>query len=450
MKRLLELSLPVVLLLVSCKKDADTDPAPTLPVVISPEVSFPLAHYGLEQLNTGGDGMTAITLRKVPAGRSFSYEITAANGLKTATDSIIKGKGKVVSAETKIEIEQYLLYKYKDGSLYITVKLDSTGETAKDTVIKDEYVVRTYADFRKIIYSLSDNYPDQPYVQVQDIMCPDGNTSNGVEMTFTGMYDGQNYKITNFNYTTPASSGAGLPEFPGLFKTLSGAIVKNIRLEMSAAGIQSKQITSDGGGIAGIINLSSIINCSVTGNITGNTTASSWSSMGGIVGIMQNSNITGCSHSGNITASRVGGIAGSGHSSTIRMSYKTGTLNATGNAGSFMATAIGGLDNTPVKIYDSYVYLTSVQSYSFYALYQAATATVAGDFSNCFTNTASNNTGSATEQEGVTLYTGIAELNNHLSGISITGLPDGIAAPANNKPYKAAADANQPMILWWQ
>ena len=147
MKRLLGLSLPVVLLMVGCKKDTDPTPPPT--ETISPAVSFSQTHYGLEQLNTNGD-ITSIMIQKVPAGRTFSYEITAANGLKNAADSIIKGRGKTVTGNTEIEIEQYLLYKYKDGDLYLTVKLDSTGETAKDTVLKDEYVVRTYADMQKI------------------------------------------------------------------------------------------------------------------------------------------------------------------------------------------------------------------------------------------------------------------------------------------------------------
>lgn len=445
MKRLLGLSLPVVFLMVGCKKDTTPPPVET----ISPEVSFPLSHYGLEQLNNGGDGKTTILLRKTPAGRNFSYEITAANGLKTATDSIIKGTGKTVAGETRIEVEQHLLYKFKDGNLYVTVKLDSTGETARDTVIKDEYVVRTYAGMQKIIYSLLDSYPDQPYVQAQDIVCPDGNTSNAVAFNFKGIYDGQNYKITNFNYTTPASSGAGLPEFPGLFRSLSrGAIVKNIRLEMSAAGIRSTQQFSDGGGIAGIVDSSSIINCSVTGNITGDTTSSSWSSLGGIAGVIQHSKIVGCSHTGSISARTVGGIAGSGHSSTIRMCYKTGIINAgaSGSAGGFLGTPVAGTNYTNVKIYDSYVYLTSVRAAHFYASYNYGGTTASADFNNYFTNIGS----SGTEQEGVTLYTSIAELNNHLSGISITGLPEGITAPASGKPYKAATDAGLPMILWWQ
>lgn len=446
MKRLLGLSLPVLLLMVGCKKD--TDPALPPTETISPAVSFSQSHYGLEQLNTNSD-ITSIVIQQVPAGRTFSYEITAANGLKNAADVILKGTGKTVIGKTEIPIEQHLLYKYKDGDLYLTVKLDSTGETARDTVLKDEYVVRTYADLRKIIYSFSDAYPDQPYVQAQDIVCPDGNTSNGVVFSFKGIYDGQNHKITNFNYTTPASSGAGLPEFPGLFKSLSGgAIVKNIRLEMSATGIRSTQQFSDGGGIAGIADSSSIINCSVTGNISGDTTSNSWSSLAGIVGVIQHSNIIGCSHTGNISARTVGGIAGSGHSSTIRMCYKTGTINAgaSGSAGGFLGSPVAGMDYTNVKIFDSYVYLTGVRAAHFYAAYNYAGTTASADFNNYFSNIESDDN----KQEGVTLYTAIAELNNHLSGISITGLPEGIMAPASGKPYKAVADQSLPMILWWQ
>ncbi len=148
---------------------------------------------------------------------------------------------------------------------------------------------------------------------------------------FSGIFDGAGFTIYGLSIANDKN-------YQGLFGYLSGAQIKNVKIESSniSAG-------NNVGGIAGYSdNGTSITSCSVNANIIGGD------NVGGITGyLLDEGNISYCSFSGKISATgnRIGGITGCAFSeATISQSYNTAEVYSTGKyVGGIVGTNSGSL-----------------------------------------------------------------------------------------------------------
>jgi hypothetical protein len=140
---------------------------------------------------------------------------------------------------------------------------------------------------------------------------------------FTGIFNGNGYKITNLWINRTTIDGIGL------FSYIDGAKIRNLGVEINSGkgGVQGDSAV---GGIAGYVyNSSSITNSYSTGDVSG---ADDY--VGGIAGrVSSSSSITNSYSTANVssTGDSVGGIAGRiSSSSSITNSYSMGDVSATG------------------------------------------------------------------------------------------------------------------------
>ena len=183
------------------------------------------------------------------------------------------------------------------------------------------YQIATVSDWQQLKNTSS--HWNKCFVMTADVnlqgfaLTPVGNSST----EFTGVFDGNNHIIRNANINMPYSSSVGL------FGYVSGQI-RNL-------GVEDVDIIAGDyvGGLAGM-NYGNIINCYITGIITGNIYNEN---LGGLTG-MNNGTISNCYVTGSVTGSysrRVGGLVGLNYG-RITDCYTTGTA-AGGNS------SIGGL-----------------------------------------------------------------------------------------------------------
>jgi len=201
------------------------------------------------------------------------------------------------------------------------------------------------------------------------IIAADTSPSSDFQGTaFTGTFDGNGYKITNF------AIDGGSNDYLGLFGYIDrGGSVKNIGIENCAVSGDSDSYKVGGlagsneygsisdcystgtvsgfdsvGGLAGYTLNGSIINCYSTGVVSGR---GSCNSVGGLVGghsgIISNCHSTAeVSGSDHYYTSRVGGLVGS-NAGIISNCYSTGAVNVSGSSG---YQDIGGLVGSNVNI----------------------------------------------------------------------------------------------------
>lgn len=246
---------------------------------------------------------------------------------------------------------------------------------------EDPYLIEDPDDLAALSNSENMGYWGAYFEQTADITLPDvaGDDSNWIPIgdfdnKFTGTYDGGNNTIYNLTINDDFLTDIGL------FGAIAG-IVKDLSLENAyissildtttvciggIAGVNGGQILnchfngsisgaadSEVGGIAGITTArdgSSIIQCSSSGNISGDDNAYC---VGGIVGFNYTL-VSKCINNAEVTAGNlstddsvnVGGIAGA--AGLVDKCYNTG--NVSGGDG----TNVGGLVGEPEMIRDSY------------------------------------------------------------------------------------------------
>ena len=154
---------------------------------------------------------------------------------------------------------------------------------------------------------------------------PVGNSSG----KFTGGLDGAGYKITDL--WMDRTTGYDF----GLFGYIEKAIIKNLGIEIAAAGINC---TGKVGGVAGWADYGKISNCYVTGNISGKD------NVGGVIGYgwgsVDKCILTSCYATGTISGEKyVGGVVGE-LAGSMTYCYATGDvigtdMNVGGVAGAF-------------------------------------------------------------------------------------------------------------------
>lgn len=197
---------------------------------------------------------------------------------------------------------------------------------------------------------------------------PIGGTTDGSRSIFSGIFDGNNKTVSNFNIIRPNM------KFIGLFGEAWGATLKNILI----GGTLNLDGKSYIGAIVGFATDGSIIlNCSNEADITvpesetvggivgraydvtlwkctnrGNISANN--RMGGIVGDLEDATVINCGNEGEISASHsAGGIVGCARDIKIEKCYNTGTVKAErGSVGGI----IGGVfsNSLQLPILDSY------------------------------------------------------------------------------------------------
>ncbi|MCL1905906.1 MAG: hypothetical protein FWG06_02740, partial [Clostridiales bacterium] len=137
---------------------------------------------------------------------------------------------------------------------------------------------------------------------------------------FTGNFDGNGYKITGLWID---NSGK---RHMGLFGYTDGAVIKDLGLELAAAGIKGGGET---GGLAGRQDGGSIKNCYVTGSISGGIYT------GGLVGMQAKScNIEGCYVRGSVSGKdNTGGLVGRQDGGIIETCYVIGSVSGDNSTG---------------------------------------------------------------------------------------------------------------------
>jgi len=204
--------------------------------------------------------------------------------------------------------------------------------------VANPYQISTLADL--ITLSTSSTYVNNHFIQTADIDASSTSTLNSGQgfrgigspsNRFTGTYDGNNKTIRGLYINRPTTSSVGL------FRSTSGATIKNLKL--TNVNITGNDNTA---AVAGWTIASTLIeNVSVTG--TSSITAKDTDG-GGIAGEAENSTLTGCYVSATVSGvNNTGGLIGfcciSGTATTISRCYTNGTVTSTGsNVGGLIGT----------------------------------------------------------------------------------------------------------------
>jgi hypothetical protein len=155
---------------------------------------------------------------------------------------------------------------------------------------------------------------------------------------FTGTFDGNGLKITNFTI----NGGSG--DYLGLFGYISsGGAVKNLGLEnCTVSG------SSDSHYIGGLVGYnyyySSISNCYSTGSVSG------YYGVGGLVGYnVYSANISNCYSTGVVSGTSgsyyIGGLVGYNYYSSISNCYSTGAVSGTSDVGGLVGYTLGSISD---------------------------------------------------------------------------------------------------------
>ncbi len=152
---------------------------------------------------------------------------------------------------------------------------------------------------------------------------------------FTGVFNGNNYKILNFTWTSSDRNCIGLFSYLG-----SGGQIKNL-------GMENVDVNAvNGGRVGGLVgaNSGTITNCYSTGSITGN-----WE-VGGMVGSNYEFGlITNCYSTGSVSGVYyVGGLVGENRYGTITNCHSTGSVTGNGEVGGLVGENYGNLSGEGV------------------------------------------------------------------------------------------------------
>jgi hypothetical protein len=198
----------------------------------------------------------------------------------------------------------------------------------RNVTFKAEYIegieIRTQADLNNVRYNLSGKYKLMNDIALSDNgegygwsgWLPIGMNSIIPSEPFTGTFDGNGHKITGLWIS---GGGTGV----GLFGSASGAIIKNLGVEISNIGIIGE---NEVGGIVGRIDSGTITNSYVTGSVG---IYGGGIDVGGIAGVVWDATITNSYSTASVSGDfAVGGIVGSIiNGGTIANTYSTGSVS---------------------------------------------------------------------------------------------------------------------------
>lgn len=251
-------------------------------------------------------------------------------------------------------------------------------------------------------------------------------SSGYVSQAYAGTFDGANHTIKGLSVNLTSSTGAGL------FGTVCGATIKNLKVEGNVSASNSAFV----GGIVGRTQTSATIDsCSFAGTVTSTKKSGSSNATAGIVGKVNTGTvtITNCANTatvngnGNIAA----GILGYGGSNkvTIENCYNTGAISGQWYASGICGSTVKATSSIR-NCYNSGT-ITATNGGSYYA---GITANFKGTISNSYyANPA------ADALAGTTPATAIAVTS-----------PDGLADKLGNafKEDTVGANNGYPILVW--
>ena len=184
------------------------------------------------------------------------------------------------------------------------------------------YRIRYMSDFELVVSDIIDPSIEQHFVLETDLDLSGKTFSYYVLPGLNGVFNGNGHTISNITIEE------GLVSAPiGFFGTVGNFYNRSevSNLCLNNLSISGGEYVSQAGGLCGINYWGIIINCSVSGNITGG------SEMGLLIGCNNDGNVYKCSTSGTITGTeQVGGLVGTNiDGSGIIESYSTASV--TGN-----------------------------------------------------------------------------------------------------------------------
>ncbi|MCF6402732.1 hypothetical protein L3C95_10720 [Chitinophaga filiformis] len=422
-----------MLLATACSKDGGSETPTPEPAPDKTQVTFNYNQIGAFELSTmiNGPGIYA-TISNGVSGRAFTYELVGSNGLEKATDTLVKGSGKL-NASGGATLGLNGLIRYRDGEMTLKVTLSGPDTTIQVKTEKAEYKIRDYRDFINM-YAMRNPDASDHYVQVQDFAFPDTMFNRApCFRSLKGTYDGQGHKITNLKINAPHKENQS--SYIGLFADAdSGSTIKNIRLELAPEGFAG--VEGQYGGIVGFSWHANIIACSVKGDIVVDKSVFSYA--GGISGFNYNTNMTGCSFRGHLKASNVGGLMGSFGGCNINMCYAYFSFDAYGAGGlAGVPAGDGHISNSYAIVHD---YNADVSRFLSMGPLTPTSTTI---ITNCFAT-------AGTPEPGVRMATNISELGIQAATLEVVEWPAGTTAPAGKRPFRLDTDFDHPLKLWWE
>ena len=346
----------------------------------------------------GCGGGSSQTVQHPPTPTQYTVTFNSNSGSAVASRQVQKG-GALSAPNPPPTREGYNFDGwYSDSSL--TKKVDFpytvTGNItlyAKWTLIQiQSYQISTPAHLNNVRNDLSGRYTLTADISLSSYANWNPIGSDGAP--FTGKIDGNGHKITGLKINRIEENYAGLFGYVsggeiinltlenvdivggviagGIAAVMENSTITNCRSTGIIAGVSAGGITGHAdnstitncnsavnvyvgyysGGIAGIALNSTIMDCHSTGNITAELFA------GGITGGQEGGSITGSYNTGNVMAELfAGGITGGLADGTITGSYNTGSIRSNSNIGSITDQAAGGIAGYAVldsAITDSY------------------------------------------------------------------------------------------------
>ena len=316
--------------------------------------TFTVEVFGFLDDGDGTDVILAIPNMTPPnAGLTFSgHDIiaNANNGVRTFTITVnYDGAATVAGGFTDLTVELAInlssAYSYS-GALG-TQRINIASGTLLATAIplrQDNFV--HFGAFASTIFGSGRHYR-----LTESIALSSWNPIGSNVVSFNGTFDGQGHTI-DINNINPLTEGS--VSHIGLFRTLSGSTVRNLRLTGSISNNTLSTQTTNAGAVTGSVyaggrieNVSSSVNIMLSGN-------SDFVNVGGIAGFINPGIIENCYTTGNISATvtgtgtiYAGGIAGAMSSAppglaTISFCWTESTVEASGGAvGNFAGGIVG-------------------------------------------------------------------------------------------------------------
>ena len=234
----------------------------------------------------------------------------------------------------------------------------------------DPYQISSSYELRLLSELVNDpdttaEYTSCYYIQTADIDLKNVNFVpiglwNPVNTPFHGNYNGNYHEISNLNINRNTN-------YTGLFGIIQNGKISNLSVNGNVSGsIENEDWVLCGGIVGEISNNACVVNCSFTGNVSGNKHG-----VGGIAGqLVRGGEITSCYFNGNVESDTLccGGIVGyvSDHAVTcvnkVRNCYAVGKINKTKDlAGGIVGNSYHYQDEADY-IFENNYYLNSMTS----------------------------------------------------------------------------------------
>jgi hypothetical protein len=224
-----------------------------------------------------------------------------------------------------------------DATTTITMneEYDIIANFALPIWVWDWYDLDTIRDDMYGIYILMNDL-DSTTAGYDELAGPTANGEAGwqpmgtVHNQFTGIFDGQGYKILDLFINCPGENGVGLFGYVDV-----GGVIQNVGV-MNASVTGNEEV----GGLVGENFIGSLSNCYSSGNVTGKK------NVGGLVGDNQGGSVSDCYSSGNVTGEEhVGGLAGLSYG-TVSDSYSIGSVTGYEDVGGLVGIIDGTWSNS--------------------------------------------------------------------------------------------------------